>query len=211
VALAISSDAVRRELARRARERADPLALHDRLRGRFDAASVISVLQQAFGLAPIATSDDALALTDLHARLLASHSRSVREAIARVAAERPVEAWLPLLRGHGLGATAAALHLRERRPAWEATEIAVVLRDAGYGDDDVLRALLENGVGSASSLRLLGENGWSADRMVASLLRRGVLLPEVRDHLRALGLRDAAIVDVLLRHAEAELVSLVMR
>ncbi|UJR82012.1 hypothetical protein [Sandaracinus amylolyticus] len=154
--------------------------------------------------------DTELALIDVYARLCAQGSRPVRDGIPFASARTHVTAWAPLLRRHGLGASAVALHLVERDPPTPTPEIARTLHEAGYGDDDVLRALLENGVRSSAALSLLGAHGWSVDRMVASLLGRAMLLSEVRDHLLALALPREAIADVLLRHAPADQVALVV-
>lgn len=207
-----TSESERNIVSRALRRRLDDAlgTMHALADAGIDRRAILAMLARYWD-APTSNEDDpALAWLDVHVQLLAAASRPIRAALASIDEDLPVERWLKLLWRHGLGATAAALHLHERVPPTPAADIARQLHAAGYGDDEVLRALLENGLSSASTLRLLGDHGWSVDRLVKSMLARETLLPEVRDHLLGLGLTHPAIVDVLVRHVPADLVALVV-
>lgn len=151
----------------------------------------------------------ALRVARVHGALLVAAGRSPSAALRWIDA-MPLDAWLPVFQGLGLPASAAVLAVRERWTALAVIDVVRQLVAAGYRDD-LLEGLRMNGLGVSSSMQHLARCGWRVDQMVDDLLRNGMLLPDVRDELASLGLPSAAIVDVLLRHAPAEVLELVMR
>jgi hypothetical protein len=111
-------------------------------------------------------------------------------------------------RRHGLEGSRAALDLLE--DGLTPSAIAASLAAAGYDDEEVFAALLENGVGSRRSLSMLRDSGWEIGRMVEALAHRGVLLPEVRRHLEDLGVGVAAQRVVLAKQWSEDRVDLVV-
>lgn len=116
--------------------------------------------------------------------------------------------WMPILREHEFKTSHAALHLLEAGES--ALEIARSLQRAGYDDEQVLAALLENGLGQRDSLSTLRQCGWDIDRMAKTLASRGALPSELRAQLAALGVGSLAQRSILERHFEATVVRLVM-
>ncbi|MGE0788950.1 MAG: hypothetical protein AB7S26_24975 [Sandaracinaceae bacterium] len=116
--------------------------------------------------------------------------------------------WVPILRELGLQASHAALALLEA--GYDRMEVARIIADTGYSDDDVLAALLENGIGTRTSLALLRDGDWSVSRMVAALHARGALLPEIRGQLDELGVSREAQRGIVRAHFTVDLVDLVL-
>lgn len=85
------------------------------------------------------------------------------------------------------------------------------LAEAGYGNEAVLAALLENGMGTWDSLSTLRASGWSDEEVVKALVGRGELASEVRHHLDRLEIPRAIQRKLLLRHCPASVVDLVLR
>jgi hypothetical protein len=199
-------------LASAARRRATMLeALELLLEASKDPAFIASALEHTWGpleLAPI--PDPALAIAALHARLLREAFRPVRDAIPAIAAQRLASAWLPVLRAEDLGASAAALWLLERPVPSGLGDIETTLASAGYSDDEVYRALAENGVRHLRSLALLRDHGWSLGRLVATLIRRGTMVADVREHLVELGVPHRAIADALAAHVAPDLIAMLL-
>ncbi len=197
------------ELLRTALSHHDRLAAFEALVGAVDVETV-AVLAQPLGLSDVAEPASTLTVARIHAAHLVQAGRSLSAALPRIDVTTPIDVWLPVFQRLGLPASAAVLELRER---WRVLAVLDVVRHmvaAGYRDD-LLEGLRKNGFGITPSMQHLAQCGWHVDQMVDDLLRNGMLLPDVRDELVGLGLSAPAIGDVLLRHAPADVVDLVMR
>lgn len=186
-------------------------ALHTLRSSGLPEHAIVSSLQRFWNIQRSQESEPWRALLDTHARMLEDACIPVRQAIPKLAEARAPEAWLPILRTRGLTASAAALHLAELAPERGLVSHAQLLQQAGYSDDDVLRALLENGLPRSHALSLLREQGWDLPRLVATLIARRELLPQVRRQLEAWGVGRSLQRELLAAHAEGELLALVMR
>jgi hypothetical protein len=184
------------------------LKAFEALRDEVDDAVLLRVLERFFDVRIAGDVPDSERVVATYALLLRESARNLAPAVHLGSTRGPVDWWLPILRRHGFRPSLAALHLLEK--CERAVDVGDILATAGYDDDEVLRALLDNGVGTRSSLAALRAGGWNLDRMLESLFRRRVLLPEVRAHLEDLGIPRAAQRPVLLRHWPAAIVDLVL-
>lgn len=194
------------ELARALTKRTSPLDAFDELLDQIEDERVLSTLGQFWQVDVM--PDSPAPIIELAARLCVDACRPMTSVIPLAERRGEPSVWLPILRAHGLKGSLVMLRMLERGEA--PLLVAQVLADAGYPDDEVLAALLENGVGSSASLELLRAHGWSAERMVASLAHRGALLPEVRDQLVELGVPVSAQRALLREHWEPAVVELVL-
>lgn len=190
--------------------RATPLETLELLLAEDREPALVAEALERFWDVDLEHDDPALAVASAHARLLRDAGRSVRAAIPYAAAHLAPETWIPVLRNRGLDATAIALFLTEQSMPWSILEIARALAASGYGDAEVMRALLENGVRSSSALVLLCDEGWSVGRMAGTLVARGALASDIREHLRTLGVPDPAIADALAPHLPPDVVALIV-
>lgn len=166
------------------RERMTALEAFEALLGEVDAACLLRALAIFWEVeVPSGSDEDARLAT--YARVARAENKPLHAALAYAQEQGPPEWWLPILRAEGLRPSEAALHLVESDTS--GMQIAVMLAAAGYTDDEVLGALLANGLGSRTSLSALRSSGWSLPQMVRTLAAREVLLPEVRRHLHELG------------------------
>lgn len=195
-------------LAAALRERHDALELLPHLVEQVGSTAAVEMLVRFWGVPRSTETDPWLALTDALAKLLAARDLPVRRAIVWASRERDVRAWAPVLRRHGLSASAVALHVVESGRDGDLAGLPSLLRSAGYDDDEVVRALLENGLGTRATLERLRDADWSLDRLVRALRERGWMPHEVREELAALGVARSSIRGALARHLDPEEIEL---
>lgn len=175
--------------------------------GELDTDAALATMQRFFAV-PRPVGDSRTALLSIYVSLCREDHRSLGRPLRFAARTGEPEWWLPILREGDLkGSQAALCLLQSGADRWT---IAKLLSDAGYRDDDVLTALLENGIGTRTSLATLREAGWRLAAMVDALATRGALVPQVRDHLEDLGVPRSAQRALLLEHWESAVVDLVL-
>lgn len=189
------------------RKHRSPLEALETLLGEWEPETVLLVLDRFWDVAR-PPGDPRTALVRTYAALSRTEFRPLNRPLSYAARHGEPSWWLPLLREHGLKGSHAALHLVES--GTDRLTIARLLSDAGYADEDVLTALLENGIGTRPSLSTLRDGGWGLEAMVKTLAKKGVLLPEVRGHLEDLGVPRSAQRQVLLEHWPDSIVDLVL-
>lgn len=193
----------------RLRQDLSPLTAFEQLQGAVDDAVLLRAIERFWGIRPEFASDDLNAMVVRYVAQLCRLEFRPLNLVLRFAAQRgEADSWLPILRECGLKGAQAALYLLET--GWKVPAIAERLTRAGYDDEAAMTALLENGVGTRRSLALLRDEGWSVEQLVETLHHRGLLAPEIRDHLDELGVPRAAHAALLLSVCDAAVVNRVL-
>lgn len=137
------------------------------------------------------------ALAAVHVRVGLQHraNRPLSELTAFATGRLTLPRWLAVFRVAGFPPELAALAALER--GTDPMDAARALRIGGYRDDEILRGLRACGAGDEQVLDALRAAGWHAGRLVGALRLQGYLDPEIREHLRQLGV-GAADIEVLL-------------
>ncbi|NOY94741.1 MAG: hypothetical protein GXP55_26485 [Deltaproteobacteria bacterium] len=184
-----------------------PLSAFEELLHEVDADSLLRALEIYWDI-PRSGGTERDALLATYARLTQQEFKPLARVLPFARARGEPAWWLPMLRENGLRASQAALVLLESGAP--SLRIAELLAAARYSHEQVFGALLENGIGTRTSIAKLRESGWSADQMVRTFATRGVLLPEVRCSLEDLGVPASAQRPLLVKYWEESLVDLVL-
>lgn len=106
--------------------------------------------------------------------------------------------------------TASHWILRRTDEGETLSAVALEASEAGFNDEEILHGFRENALGTDRSLRVLAGVGWDVARLVRSQLADGISPAEVREQLRALGVRTASLRNALSAHLSAEVLRLVL-